>query len=147
MESNKLKFPVGLIGIAAGAYAIYYFAKKFKEIFTGSEEQQKELQTFGNSSYWDINYWKAPGALILKDAAVTDFINKLNSAPGTFNDNEEQVYSVFRALNTKSQVSYLAYKWSQGSNISLYDYLTKFLSDKELYTVKKIIDSKPNYKH
>jgi hypothetical protein len=27
MESNKLKFPVGLIGIAAGAYAIYYFAK------------------------------------------------------------------------------------------------------------------------
>ena len=147
MESNNPKFPFGIIMIGVGGYAIYYFAKKVKELFTGSEEQKKELQEFGNSNYWDVNFWKKPGSLILKQAAVTDFINKLNSAPGTFNDNEEKVYSVFRACNTKSQVSYLADKWSQGSNISLYDYLTKFLSDSELYTVKKIIDSKPNYTH
>jgi hypothetical protein len=146
MESDKLKFPIGLIGIAAGGYAIYYFAKKFKELFTGSEEQKKELEQFGNGNYWNVDYWKKPGSYIITQNAFDSFIKNLNDAPGTFNDNEEKVYSVFRALKTKSQISYLAYKWSQGSSISLYDYLTKFLNAKELYTIKKIIDPKPNYK-
>lgn len=146
MESNNTKIPFGIIMIGVGGYAIYYFAKKVKELFTGSEEQKKELQEFGNASYWDISFWEKSGSLILTQAAVDFLITQLNAAPGMLNDNEKKVYSTFRVLKTKSQVSYLAYKWSQGSNVSLYDYLTKFLSDGELYTVKKIIDSKPSYK-
>lgn len=143
---NKTKIPFGIVALVSGGFAIYYLAKKVKELFTGSEEQKKELATFGNQKYWSVEMWKAPGAYIITSAGVDKLIQMLNDAPGTFNDNEEKVYSVFRILKTQSQVSYLSYKWDQGSNISLYDYLSKFLSDAELFTIKKIIDSKPKYK-
>jgi len=116
---------------------------------SSDRQQQQNLQQLESANYWNYNDFlkNVPaGALLLTQGGATAYINDLWDATGTFNDDEEAIYGVFRAMKTKSQVAALAKRFNQLKSKDLYGYLNDYLSDSELLKVKAIIDQKPTYK-
>lgn len=71
------------------------------------------------------------------------FANQIWDAKGIFKDEEDAVFGVFRKLKSKMEVSFFAdYFYSQKKR-DLYGFLTTFLNAKELATLYRIIDQKP----
>jgi len=117
---------------------------------TSSDVQNEQnLQQLESANYWNYNDFlaKVPaGALLLTQGGATAYVNDLWNATGTFNDDEEKIYGVFRAMKTKSQVAALAKRFNQLKSKDLYGYLNDYLNESELLKVKSIIDQKPTYK-
>jgi len=112
-------------------------------------QNQQNLQQLEVANYWNYNDFlsKIPaGALLLTQSGATAYVNDLWDATGMFNDDEEKIYGVFRAMKTKSQVAALAKRFNQLKAKDLYGYLNDYLDDSELLRVKQIIDSKPLYR-
>jgi hypothetical protein len=117
---------------------------------TSSDVQNEQnLQQLESANYWNYNDFLAKipeGALLLTQGGATAYVNDLWNATGTFNDDEEKIYGVFRAMKTKSQVAALAKRFNQLKSKDLYGYLNDYLNESELLKVKSIIDQKPTYK-
>lgn len=75
----------------------------------------------------------------LKAANATALAKKLHKAKGTFNDNEDSVWSAFRNLKYKSQVTQLSDVFYNLYKIDLYTYLESFLNTAELNKLYNII--------
>ena len=133
----------------AGLYIVYKLAQKVGIIPSQeSKAETQNLQALENASVWDYNKFLSSlpgGALLLTQAGAAAYVNDLWNATGYFNDDEEAIYGVFRAMRTQSQISALAKRFNQLKNQDLYSYLRNYLNDNEMLTVKKIIDQKPKY--
>ena len=133
----------------AGLFIVYKVLQKLGVIKTSSEQQEEQsLLQFEASNVWDYNKFlnNLPGgALLLTQGGAAAYVEDLWDATGTFNDDEEAIYGVFRAMKTKSQIAALAKRFNQLKNKDLYGYLADYLSDSELLKVKAIVDQKPNY--
>ena len=141
-----IKAGVGIIGILMLRKVLQSIG-----ILQTSSDVQKEqnLQQLESANYWNYNEFLKnipAGALLLTQSGATAYVNDLWNATGTFNDDEEMIYGVFRAMKTKSQVASLAKRFNQLKAKDLYGYLSDYLSDSELLKVKGIIDQKPTYK-
>jgi hypothetical protein len=137
-------------GVAlAGLFIVYKLAQKIGILpAPGEQQQQQNLQQLEQASYWNYNAFLATlpaGALLLTQAGASAYVDDLWNATGTFNDDEEAIYGVFRAMKTKSQVAALAKRFNQLKNQDLYSYLDNYLNDEEILKVKSIIDQKPNF--
>ena len=96
--------------------------------------------------YYNNFFATAPGGhALLTQAGAAAYVDTLWDATGYLNDDEEQIYGVFRAMKTKSQVAALAKRFNQLKNKDLYGYLSDYLNEAELLKVKGIIDQKPTY--
>lgn len=133
----------------AGLFIVYKIAQKVGLVPTAaSNAAQQNLQQLETASYWDYNKFLSSlpgGALLLTQAGAAAYVDDLWDATGYFNDDEEKIYGVFRAMRTKSQVAALAKRFNQLKSKDLYSYLSEYLNESELLKVKGIIDQKPTY--
>jgi hypothetical protein len=151
MKSNQLDPNVVIKGIAtlAGLYLVYKVLQKVGVVPTAAANQaQQNLQQLESASYWDYNKFLSTlpaGAALLTMSGAAAYVNDLWDATGYFNDDEEKIYGVFRAMRTQSQVAALAKRFNQLKEKDLYGYLNDYLNEAELLKVKAIIDQKPKY--
>jgi hypothetical protein len=133
----------------AGLYIVYKIAQKVGVIpSAASTAAQQNLQQLETASYWDYNKFLSTipaGALLLTQSGAAAYVDDLWDATGFFNDDEDKIYGVFRAMKTQSQVAALAKRFNQLKSKDLYSYLNEYLNDTELLKVKGIIDQKPKY--
>lgn len=103
-----------------------------------ADKGDRDFESFSKQWYWTPNgtYMTAADGKQLTDALL--------DAPGLFNDNEEQVYNVFRAMPTKKHIQSLAYWFAHQTNQDLYFWLDGVMNQSEMLNIKKIIDSKPH---
>lgn len=121
---------------------------------TPEEAAAKKLQEKVENLNISRDYWnplfitKAPAgytALIYTQDDARILAAKLKDAAGTFNDNEEQIYSVFRQVKYKSQIAFLVYKFNSLFGLDLYTWLKdSVLNQAELNTVLSITEKLPN---
>lgn len=71
-----------------------------------------------------------------------DWITELWDAKGTFNDNEDSVYDVFRKLNSQYETSIFAATFKVLKGRDLYTYLKSFMNNDELAQVYDITNKK-----
>ena len=91
------------------------------------------------SNAFDINYWKGKGGL-LSTAVAKSKAADIENAFGFFNDNEEEIYAVFRSLTNKAQVSQVSAEFYSAYKVNLIDRLRNRLSDGELKVVTDIVN-------
>jgi hypothetical protein len=153
-ESNFLKDNQNLI---IGAVALYFgytkILKPLSETFGLSKsEDEKNVNTETNKldSPFNPNFWKTiPNATIIKTDAVNKFAETIWNSVGWFNDDFDAVLGVFKSLKTKTQVSYLVYKFNQLYKKDLLNWLlgTTYPSDRySAEQVNQIINLVKNYK-
>lgn len=133
----------------AGLFIVYRLLQKTGLLPSReSNLEQQNLQALESSNYWNYNDFlaKAPGGhALLTQAGAAAFVEDLWDATGYFNDDEQKIYGVFRAMKTQSQIAALAKRFNQLKAQDLYSYLKNYLNEEELLTIKKIIDQKPKY--
>lgn len=133
----------------AGLFIVYRLLQKVGLLPTAESTQAAQnLQQLENATVWDYNKFLSnlpAGAKLLTQNGAAAYVNDLWNATGYFNDDEQAIYGVFRAMKTQSQISALAKRFNQLKAQDLYSYLKNYLNEEELLTVKKIIDQKPKY--
>jgi len=133
----------------AGLYIVYKLAQKVGLLPSQeSKAETQNLQALQSATVWDYNkfLFSLPGgALLLTQTGAAAYVDDLWNATGWYNDDEEKIYGVFRAMKTQSQIAALAKRFNQLKNKDLYGYLRDYLNDAELLTIKQIIDQKPKY--
>ena len=133
----------------AGLFIVYKILQKFGVIPSAASKQaEQNLIALESASVWDYNKFLSnlpAGAKLLTQTGAAAYVNDLWSATGYFNDDEQAIYGVFRAMKTQSQISALAKRFNELKGQDLYSYLKNYLNEEELLTVKKIIDTKPKY--
>lgn len=127
VAGNKIFQKLGIVETAADVQAAQASAQVEKE------------------NYFDPAYYedrkKIYTVLSLEDKGVS-YAKKLYNAKGVFNDNEADVYGVFRALQSKTQVSLIAKAFFGLYGKDLKNYLqpsTGFLNESEWNEVVNII--------
>lgn len=107
------------------------------------------------SNAFDIRYWENVGKKIKKPmymltvASAKAFAKDIRDSWGVFDDDEDKIYSVFRALKDQVQVSQVAYQYymnPDGGKINLIDDLKSRLSKEEVGTVLEIVKKLPQYR-
>jgi len=133
----------------AGLFIVYRLLQKTGLLPSAASNQAAQnLQELESSNYWNYNDFlaKAPGGhALLTQSGAAAYVDDLWNATGYFNDDEEKIYGVFRAMRTQSQIAALAKRFNQLKSKDLYGYLKDYLNETELLTVKRIIDQKPKY--
>ncbi|MCB9448695.1 MAG: hypothetical protein H6585_10160 [Flavobacteriales bacterium] len=122
--------------------------------FFGELERQISPATTGitESDAFDIYYWqKAPkqvgkSIIRLTDDAAKANAKKIYDAWGWWDDDEDQVYGVFRSLKDKVQVSQVAYWYYKAHEINLIDDIRSRMSQSEVAKVMEIVGPKQQYR-
>jgi hypothetical protein len=119
-----------------------------KEEKEADEVRKKTENQSIQNDYWNPSYYQnrpvGMAAKILTTAYADALAKTIYSATGFFNDNEEKIYGAFRALQYKTQVSFLATRFFALYKKDLYTYLRdKVLNREELDTVLKITNKLP----
>jgi hypothetical protein len=153
MAQQKLDYNLVLIaGLFVGGY---FIIKPILEKFgLKSSAEDKALEKALKEQESKFNIWagipslkKAAGTrknIIVLTAAGSDFYAKqIKQAFGTFNDDEEKIYGVFRQLRYKSQVASIVDAYFKLYKTDLLTQLKSKLSDSELNEIIKIIETKP----
>lgn len=133
----------------AGLFIVYRLLQKTGLLPSAASTQaEQNLQQLESATVWDYNKFLSTlpaGALLLTQNGAAAYVDDLWNATSWFNDDEQAIYGVFRAMKTQSQISALAKRFNQLKAQDLYSYLKNYLNEEELLTVKKIIDQKPKY--
>jgi hypothetical protein len=133
----------------AGLFIVYKILQKVGVLPSKeSKQEEQSLQALESANYWNYNdFLKSypAGTRLLTQGGAAAYVEDLWNATGYFNDDEQQIYGVFRAMKTQSQVAALAKRFNELKSQDLYSYLKNYLNEEELLTVKKIIDQKPKY--
>lgn len=160
MDKKQILFTgLSVTGLILGGSVVYGQRKKSRDRkavgFFGELERQIAPGSAGiiGSNAFDIYYWqkaikKFKPIIKLKDKAAKGFAQKIQSAWGIFNDDENQIKSVFRALKDKVQISQVAY-WYWKNNeqeINLIDELRSRLSKEEVAEIMEIVKPKKSYR-
>lgn len=71
------------------------------------------------------------------------YAKQIWDAKGTFKDNEDSVYNVFRDINDQYSIPFVAYKFSELFQRDLLGFLPTFMDNDELAIVYNIIKNNP----
>ena len=149
---SKVDYNIYIKGAVAlaGLFAAYKILQKFGIFKTADEKNEaKALENLESSNYWEYNKFllSVPaGAALLTQGGAAAYAADIYDAKGIFNDDEDKVYSVFRAMKTQSQVAALAKRFNQIYSKDLYNYIKGFFNEDEMLVLKKLLDAKPKYK-
>lgn len=100
----------------------------------------------------DIHYWEKAKTMVkkpliyIKQAGAQDYAKMIYDAIGYVWDNEDKIYSVFRALKDKVQTSQVAYWYFMKNKVNMIDHLRANLSRSEIEEIMKIINKQPPYR-
>lgn len=106
------------------------------------------------SNAFDIRYWENIGKKIKKPiymltvASAKAYAKDIRDSWGVFDDDEDKIKGVFRAMKDQVQISQLAYQYYQNSKekINLIDDLKSRLSKDEVGEVLGIVKKLPQYR-
>lgn len=106
------------------------------------------------SNAFDMRYWENIGKKVKKPlylltaTSAKGYAKDIHDAWGVFNDDEDKIKGVFRALKDQVQVSQVAYWYYQGSSekINLIDELKSRLSKHEVGQILEIAKKLPQYR-
>ena len=155
---TKLKLTGAITGmLLIGAVAFNVRNKRRDEkatLFFSELERNISPATVGVAATdaFDIHYWQNIGKKIkksyylLKELTAKGFANDINSAWGIFDDDEDKIYGVLRALKDQVAVSQVAYWYYQKKKVNLIDELRSRLSKEETSEVLKIVNNLPAYR-
>ena len=103
-------------------------------------EKKKLIDSVVASNVFSPNYWQGkPGAQLITVAYADQLCKQIKDADKYFNDDEPAVYAVFKALKYKTQVSWLAYRFSLLYKKDLYGFLIGFLDTNEMAIIADIV--------
>lgn len=157
-ESNSGINPQYVLYIGGGLLAYFGVIKPTLEtlgIIDNADVKANKLAEV-NENAWKPTFWQqAPsGALLITDAAVTNFTKLIGDAFGVLWDNYDTVMGVFQQMKTKSQVSYFADRFQELKGKGLYQFISggnggifpwDGLSSKHLAAINAYVSSLPNY--
>ena len=151
----------------AGSLAIVYFGV-LRPLLTKlgiqqTQQEQQESQTVSiytqasnaKNPFSPAFYKSAPsGAYLLTVSYASDLAKRIYDALGYFSDDEAAVTSVFRLMQSQSQVSFLCDIFQKKYGTDLIDFLRKGkgimpqagLNDTELNEILQIVKKLPKYK-
>ena len=159
----KLLIAGGII-LVAGVWtsvAIIHHKRKVRDqkAVAFFSELQRDIQPDSvglvESNAFDIRYWENSGKKLKKPmymltvASARGFAKDIRDSWGIFDDDENKIYSVFRALKDHVQVSQVAYQYymdPKGSKINLIDDLKSRLAKDEVGQVMEIVKKMPPYR-
>lgn len=107
------------------------------------------------SNAFDIRYWENVGKKIKKPmymltvASAKSYAKDIRDSWGVFDDDEDKIKSVFRAMKDQVQVSQVAsqyYNDPKGGKINLIDDLKSRLGKEEVGEVLEIVKKLPQYR-
>ncbi len=104
------------------------------------------------SDAFNMYYWQSlmnklkKSYYLLKQKEAEAFVKKISDAWGVFNDDEDAIYGVFRALKDQVQVSQVSYWYYQKTKINLIDELRSRLGKEEIAEIVKIAGKLPPYR-
>lgn len=132
-------------------WIIYLLMKRIGLIKTQADikevkERTEAVQNLENSKYFDPNLYKQTSygyAHLLPSTTANYYAKEIKSSWGWFNDDEERVYSAFRSLTSKIQISQVADAYAQLYKSDLLGDIVHYFNAKEKAFLWKIIDSKP----
>lgn len=110
-----------------------------------TKAKSKALQTdvqniMQNSGLFSPTKWQSiPPSYLLNTPTAKIKAKSIEDSFGFFNDDEEQIYAVFRSLTDKGQVSQIAYEYANLFNSDLLGDLFEYLGKNELYNIWIII--------
>ena len=110
------------------------------------KDVEKSVSEISNTDIFNPNLYKESGygyAHLPSNETVNSWAKGIKDSFGWFNDDEEQIYSIFRAMNNKLTVSQVSDCYAQLYSSDLFGDLRQYLNDRELAFLWKIIDSKP----
>lgn len=159
----KLLIAGGIIlvgGVWAGVAVIQHKRKvRDQKAVAFFSELQRDIQPDSvglvESNAFDIRYWENSGKKLKKPmymltvASARSFAKDIRDSWGIFDDDENKIYSVFRALKDHVQVSQVAYQYymdPKGTKINLIDDLKSRLAKDEVGQVMEIVKKMPPYR-
>lgn len=107
------------------------------------KEQEFKLNIWGGIPSLTKAAGKNKTIKVLTVNGADFYAKEINKAFGLFNDNEEQVFGVFRNLRFKSQVASIVTAYFKLYKKDLLNELRGKLSESELNTIISIIETKP----
>lgn len=145
---NKVNINLVIIaGLLVGGYfafnKIFGKSKEDKEAEKDLKEQEKKNNIWAGVASLKTNVKPSQNIYLLTTSDANIIAKKINSAFGTFNDDEEAIYGVFRKLRYQTQVASIVDAYKTLFNQDLLTTLKSKLSDSEFYEVIRIIDTKP----
>ena len=136
-----------IAGLLIGGYLAYNKlfgkSKEEKEAAKALQEQEKTNNIWAGvaSLQKTIKPTQTIKLLLYNDSVIK--AEKINNAWGTFNDDEEAVYAIFRSLRYQTQVASIVDAYKKLYNKDLLTTLKSNLSDSEFNEVINIIGTKP----
>ena len=162
-RTNKKALIIGGVVTIAGVWiGVAVFNKKRKNrdrlAIAFFSELQRDIapDSVGlvESNAFDLRYWENIGKKIKKPmymltvASAKAYAKDIRDSRGVFDDDEDKIKGVFRALKDQVQVSQVAFQYYQASTekINLIDDLKSRLSKDEVGEILEITKKLPQYR-
>lgn len=141
--------PIHILFTAAAIGIIWFISKGAEKIglidSTADRKKEKNLVYKWLTPEPFLDFQKRTNFVIpdpIKNFVLPNLVQKIYEAKGFFTDDENAIYSFFRDLQSKRQVSLFAYYFKQEKKISLNSFLDSFLNADEIENIIKIIKLK-----
>jgi len=153
--AQQQKIDYNILLIAGILFGGYFIGKNILEAFGLKESaEDKAVKAKLKEQETKLNIWsglaslrKAAGAnrkiSVLTNAGAKFYAKQINNAFSIVNDDEQQIYAVFRQLRFKTQVASIVSAYFDLYKKDLLTTLKAKLSDKELAEIINIIETKP----
>ena len=157
VRKNTLKIVaiVSVVGLGTSIYIIADHRRKDKLAATFIDELNKllnpSLTGLGSEEAFDVNYWdevikKVKGVMLLKTEVAKKYAREIYDAWSFWGDDEDKIYSVFRNLRDKVQVSQVADAYKDDYGVNLIEKIRSKLSEMEINQVLQIVNALPRYR-
>lgn len=150
MAKNNNVNPNLLLAVGSGFLAYTLFLKPLTNLFgltknATTENRDNQNKTAETLAGWNPNYWKSISGKkrVFSADAIAALATEIKNAWGFFNDNEEQIYSVFRKLQSTVQLSQLVESYTAIAGEDLLARLQSGLSKDEFNNVANIVNALP----
>lgn len=152
MSESKQSFNwnnLPLVPIILGGTVLYFAPKIMELLGLAKDKGDKTVDTAQYDAVWTPKYYKdlaAKGKIyILTQDSLKNFAKQVYDSKGFFNDDEDKLTGVFKAINYKTQVSQLAEYFFNTYKKDLYGFMNSFLdNDTEFVPIINIVNAKPS---
>lgn len=143
------------IGLCGSLYVIFDHKRKDKLAAALLSELNKLLNPatggLASDEAFDVNYAdeivkKIKGVILIKTETASQYAKDIYNAWGLLDDDEDKIYSVFRSLKDKVQVSQVSKSYLRDYKINLIEKMKSKLSDAEIGQILKIVSGLPTYR-
>lgn len=143
----------GIVAVASYYLVIKPLLQSLNLMDTREEKDAAKLQSQTENAevskdYWNPNYLKQAGTgynvYLMTEENMRTYAKRIYDAKGTFNDDEESIFAVFRLMKYKTQIAFLAFWFNKLYQKDLYTFLRDGVFNKdELATLLTITSKLP----